>query len=248
MNYKDVRDKFVVLSGRYDLTTATAEDNGADFFLNEGQKLLDRKFSGGKGLARYPVVVVEGAMSATTTGLRVVKEVWVSNTDGRTELVRESFNTIRNAYQRSADQLVAGTPSYYAPGIFRPYPDTLATAGIAGMYDVSDLLLDGTHYTYDGILFSPPANGTYTMQIVGLFDSPTLSATLSGVTWTQTKSFWTEVHPATLIKAGLFALESFYRSSQGMKDRMDSLMVDLTELDHDLVEQTVAGESLQMGG
>ena len=52
MNYKDVRDKFVEISGRYDLITATNEDNGADFFLNAGQKYLDRFLDAGKAIAR----------------------------------------------------------------------------------------------------------------------------------------------------------------------------------------------------
>lgn len=86
------------------------------------------------------------------------------------------------------------------------------------------------------------------MSIVGLFFSPTLSATLAGETWTQVKSYWTEVHPMTLIKAALLALDSFYRSSAGIRNRLESLQIDITGLDHDLVEKTIAGANLQMGG
>lgn len=248
MNYKDVRSKFAELSGRYDLIKTTYEDNGADLFLNEGQKLLDRMFSDGPALARYPYPITSGSYKLYTTGLRAVKEVWLADDDGKSELVRESFSSLRHAYDGDLSNIESGAPAYYAPGIFRPWPDTLTTASAATYDDVDDLILDSTYYTYDGIIFRPISDGTYTMTIVGLFYSPTLSATLSGETWTQTKSFWTEVHPMTLIKAGLVSLESFYRTSAGLRDRMESLMLDVTGLDHDLVEKTIAGASLQMGG
>jgi hypothetical protein len=249
MDYKDVRTQFVKLSGRYDLINANYTDNGADVFINEGQKLLDRMFSAGPALARYPYSIASGTYKLYTTGLRAVKEVWVTDSDGyKTELTRESFNSLRHGDEEELSQVTTGTPEYYAPGIFRPYPDTLASATVATWDDVEDLILGTTWFTYDGIIFTPPADDTYTMTIVGLFYSPTLSATLAGETWTQVKSYWTEVHPMTLVKAALVALESFYRTGVGLKNRMDSLMLDVTGLDHDLVEKDIAGASLQMGG
>ena len=42
MNLKQIRSKFVQLSGRLDLTTSYGKDNGADFFINAGIRLLNR--------------------------------------------------------------------------------------------------------------------------------------------------------------------------------------------------------------
>ena len=44
MNLKEIREQFVKRSGRYDLVSSTTNwtDNGADFFIRNGQKLLDR--------------------------------------------------------------------------------------------------------------------------------------------------------------------------------------------------------------
>jgi len=42
MNLLQLRTKFRSLSGRFDLVNADFTDNGADFFINEGRKYLDR--------------------------------------------------------------------------------------------------------------------------------------------------------------------------------------------------------------
>jgi hypothetical protein len=250
MNYKDVRDKFVEISGRYDLITATEEDNGADFFLNVGQKYLDRFLDAGKAIARYPVILSAGEYIAKSVGIRAIKEVWIANSDGKTELTKCTLNEIKTYYDEEFSAITQGTPTYYAPALFRPAPDTLAS--ITGMYNVSDLLLyDATdpakHFNYNGVIVMPPCDGTYTLEIVGLFYSPTLSATLSGATWTQTMSYWTEVHPEILIEAALYKLNSLYMNTGGAIDYKASVLEDMLGLDHDIVEEDIAG-SLQMNG
>ena len=44
MNLGTVRTKFIELSGRDDLENAYTTDNGANFFINGGQKFLDKRF------------------------------------------------------------------------------------------------------------------------------------------------------------------------------------------------------------
>jgi hypothetical protein len=246
--YRDLRYLFVARSGRYDLINSDYTDNGADFFFNEGQKMLDRMFGDGKAFARYPVSIAAGTIKVAVVGLRAVKEVWVADSTGMTELVKERLNTIKNYYSGKLSDEDRDTPAYYSPAMFRPYPDTLTTLSTAGMYDVEDLVLDDTHYTYDGIIIMPPSDGVYTLTIQGLFYSPTLSATLSGGVWTQTKSFWSQVHPGTLLLAALYKLEAFYRNREGMRDWMEALMVDVTGIDYDIVERDIAGVSLEMEG
>ena len=250
MDYKDVRKKFVELSGRYDLIKVTDEDDGADFFLNAGQKYLDRLMSSGKMVARFPVVVSAGTYLAKSVGIRSIKEVWAGNVDGKFQLLPDTLQKMRETYSEEFSSVPQGTPKYYAPAIFRPYPDSLAS--ITNMYNVSDLLLynaaaPATHFNYNGIVIMPPPDGTYTIEILGLFYSPTLVATLSGSTWTQTLSYWTEVHPETLIAAALFKLEGFYRNTDGAKDFKNTLMEDVTGMDHDAVEEDIVG-TMQMGG
>ena len=250
MDYKDLRDKFVELSGRYDLVKSTGEDDGADFFINAGQKSLDRMLVSNKMWARYPVILTAGTIIAKTTGIRAIKEVWVADSDGKSQLVPTTLQMLREYYDEESGNIDQGTPAYYAPALFRPAPDTLAST--TGMYDVEDLLLynaaaPAMHFNYDGVIVMPPPDTTYTLTIWGLFYSPTLSATLAASVWTQTKSFWCEVHPSTLIKAALKELESFYRNTEGTKDYNNSLMDDVRGMDYDDVEGDLVGD-MQMGG
>ena len=78
MNYSDIRKKFVELSGRYDLVDSVWNDNGADFFLNAGQMLLDDMITAPKSTARYLEKVTAGSYLVKTAGIKSVHEVWVT--------------------------------------------------------------------------------------------------------------------------------------------------------------------------
>jgi hypothetical protein len=250
MNYLDIRNKFIELSGRYDLTNNDQTDSGADFFLNAGQKYLDRLMDSGKMVARFPSLLSAGTFIVKSVGVRSIKEVWAANADGKYPLIPDTLQKLREEYSEEFSAVPQGAPKYYAPAVFRPFPDTLATS--TGMYNVSDILLynataPSQHFNYNGIVIMPPPDGIYTIEIVGLFYSPTLYATLADGTWTQSASYWTEVHPETLIAAALFKLEGFYRNTEGAKDFKATVMDDMTGLDFDLVEEDLTG-TLQMGG
>jgi hypothetical protein len=250
MEYYLIRKKFVELSGRYDLVNANWTDNGADFFLNEGQMFLDRSSDIMKASAKNIQPIVAGTIVVKTIGLRTVREVWAGNsTDGLVPLVKRSLLSLREEYGEQLSSVTQGTPAYFAPCAFRPYPDAIASGitGWSGYYDIDDLVLDSAHYTYRGIIITPPPDKTYYISIVGLFYSPTLSATLSESIWTQTKSYWTENHPGILIQAGLLKLEAFYRNTEGVKDWKFSLDLDLTGLDKDEAAD-VAVDTDQMEG
>jgi hypothetical protein len=250
MDYKDLRKKFVELSGRYDLIKSTDEDDGADFFINAGQKYLDRLLTTNKMWARYPVAVAAGTYIVKTVDIRAIKEVWISNADGKIQLTPCNMQQLRTEYAEEFASVTQGQPTYYAPAIFRPAPDSLNS--ITGLSDSADLLLynataPAQHFNYHGIVIMPPPDVAYTVTIWGLFYSPTLTATLSGSTWTQVKSYWTEVHPEVLIEAALFKLEGFYRNTDGAKDFKATLMEDVSGLDNDSVEEDLVGD-MQMGG
>lgn len=250
MDYVDVRKKFAELSGRWDLLTATYEDDGADFFLNAGQKFLDRLLSDGKMIASYPVIVAAGTFIVKSVGIRAIKEVWVGNVDGKYQLLPDTLQKMKTEYSEEFSSVPQGAPIYYAPALLRPYPDTLAST--TGMYNVSDLLLynataPAQHFNYDGIVIMPPPDGTYTVEIVGLFYSPTLSATLANAVWTQTRSYWTEVHPEVLLKAAIYQLHGLYHNTSGAADYKALALEDVTGIDRDAVEEMLTG-SLTMGG
>lgn len=252
MDYKDVRKKFIELSGRYDLVNPDWSDNGTDFFINAGQKFLDRLQSTGKSQAKYIQSVAAGTIKVYVTGLRAVLNVWAGvSADGLTELGKVDLQALRELYGEQLSGIDQGSPIYYAPATFRPIPDTATTTTLLGYYDIDDLILPtaGTplHYTNSGILIMPPPDKTMYISVYGLYYSPDLSATVAAGVWTQTKSVWSEVFPDTLIKAGLMQLEMFYRNSEGVKDWESGVMKDMSGFDKDSAEEEAVGIS-EMGG
>lgn len=248
MLYSDIRRKFVELSGRYDLVDSIWNDDGADFFLNAGQQLLDDLITTPKSTARYLEKVAANGYLVKTAGLKSVHEVWVTkhSTNSRYQLIKATLEELRTEYGEEISAIDAGDPVYYAPVAMRPYPDNLASSGIT-VLDYADLVLNDLHHTYNGILMLPKTLEAVTVSIIGAFYSPTLSATLVGSTWTQTKSWWTEVHPLAVLYAGLYVLETFYRNTEGAKDWMSALQVRLQGIDFNTAEQEVAGVN-QMEG
>lgn len=254
MDYNELRFKFCQITGRLDLVTtslaSTALDNGADFFLNAGQKYLDRLIEKSKMIARYPVIVTAGTFLVNTIGLRSIHEVWIANSEGKVRLSQETLTNLKNVYGEDFSSITQGTPKYYAPAIFRPFPDTLAST--TGMYGVDDLLLysatsPAQHYNYHGLVICPPPDETYTVEVVGLFHSPTLSATLSGAVWTNVKSYWTEVHPETLIAAAAYKLLSLYHDTTGAADYKNTVIEDVLGINGDVYEEEM-GSYIQMEG
>ena len=248
MEYKELRRKFAELSGRYDLINADLTDNGADFFINAGQKYLDRLQGTGKSKAKNVQSVAAGTYIIKIAGLRSIIEVYAGNTtEGMYPLKKASLAYLKDEYAEQWSDIDPGTPEWYSPAVFRPYPDTQTALGWAGYYDIGDLVLDDAHYTYDGIVILPPPDSSFYISIYGLFFSPTLSATIAAGVWTQTKSFWTENFPDMLLQASLYKLEVFYRNTEGAKDWLFALKEDVTEMDKDVAEEESAGIT-QIGG
>lgn len=213
MYYKDVRDKFVAMSGRYDLVRATGEDNGADFFINAGQKFLDRIANQGKASSRYTGTLAAGAVSITVPYMRTLKTAVLSASEELVPLTLTSYEELVEMYGLPLASCTASTPVYIAP-----------------VYSA-----DGWEYTSVSIM--PPTDIAYTYVLECLLYSPVLSATVSAGVWTQAKSFWTEHHPDTLLLAALYKLEAFYRNTEGAKDWLNALKIDTDEFDKDFVEE-----------
>ena len=252
MNYYLFRQMFAQRSGRYDLITSTLTDNGADFFINAGQRWLDMQLSTGKMRAKNVQSVAAGTIKVYVAGLRSVSEVWAGlAADGLTELAKADLKYLRSLYGEQLGSVTQSTPTWYAPAIFRPFPDTSTTTTLSGYYDVDDLILPVTtipvHYTYTGIVIAPPPDETYYISVYGTYFNPTLSATYAAPTWTQTTSFWLQVYPEVLLMAALRMLELFYRNSEGVKDWEAGIGSALSGMDKDAAEEEMAGIS-EMGG
>jgi len=243
MEYKDIRKKFVELSGRYDLVNPDWTDNGADFFFDAGQKMLDMMQDSKKMQAKNIQLVTAGTILVKTAGLRSIIEVKVGTTTaGLVPLERKTLSELKGYYEKELSDVDQGEPAYFAPTSLRPYPDATTALAWASYYDADDVTLGDAHYTYEGLIIMPPPDGSYYVSIYGLYYSPTLAATCASGVWTQTKSFWSELFPALLIQAAMYQLEVFYRNADGAKDWDMAIGKTMTQIDFDAAH----GESVDI--
>jgi hypothetical protein len=83
MDLLHVRQKFRDLSGRYDLVNADGSDNGANFFINEACRQLDRSIETQKSYGTYMEILAIGTWNVQFNRCRAVQEVWITTSEGK---------------------------------------------------------------------------------------------------------------------------------------------------------------------
>jgi hypothetical protein len=236
MNLVQVREWFIKESGRYDLVVDALAwaDAGADRYLNAAQRMLDRMQTTPRTLGRNFQVVTSGKMGVRFTDCRAVKEVWMAaDGDGRWKLEKKSQTWLRDYYS-DMQTIESGQPIYYAPAVLRMAPeleqDILIDVNLLLVYlDIASPLAA----EYNGVIFLPPADKEYMIEVWGYFYTPELSDD------TDT-SYWTLVHPELLVMAGQLMLEKFMRNTEGVKDWLGVIKAELQGIDFDMVEEDIA--------
>lgn len=227
MNLLQLREKFVKLSGRYDLVTDSEswQDAGADWFIQEGQRYLDRKRDTDKSLGSFFKEVETGTWYITFAYCRSIKHVWINNETGRSEIEKKSLIWLRNKFNSTISQTDQGTPLYYAPAQLRAVDDT-----------DKDSLASFFSYTmendeiYSGIVFLPPPNENVVVEVVGNFTTPVLGSD-------EATNYWSLNHPMLLIHAALLMLEISYRNTEGAKDWKVAVMDTLEDIYKDVADE-----------
>jgi hypothetical protein len=239
MNLLEIRTWFAKESGRYDLVVDATSylDNGANNYINAGVRMLDRmqttQFTMGHNWQQALVGIYHVVFSKPYWYCRAVKNVFatrVSDT-ARAELEKKELKEIKEMhFQYLAGDAETGTPLYYAPGVFRLAPER---DQVIGDIDVPANYLDyigESSWDYNGILFYPPCDETYAIETWGYFyTDPLVDDT--DVNW------WTSNHPELVVMAAQMILEKFMRNTEGVKDWLGAIKMELDGIDKDLVEE-----------
>ena len=229
MNLKEIRTKFIELSGRFDLVVDTTdyEDNGADFYIHAGTQLLDQLNDTGAeaGTVFYPIRV--GDYYLFIPQLRVVEEVWAYDPSGnglRLQLEECDRDELREFFPQKIINSKTGYPARYFPGSFK-----------IGNKDSSDKVADFMVQLSDddsvpnGIIF-PPTDRVLTLEVIGKFFSNPLEK--CGDT-----NYWSLNYPIILVWAALYNLEITYRNTEGAKDWLNAIHQRLFDIEKDRVDQ-----------
>jgi len=236
MNLLEVRQQFIEQSGRYDLVTDLYSyvDNGADYYISAAARELDVEiFQVLNAMAvRYEVI----SPSSTFVSLprcRTIENVWVIDSNGRSQLNYLSLPELRNLGASSE-----GMPKYYAPVNARQVPDMSELS--ESDQDYIRGLVTTFESSYRGVAISPANETKMAVEVHGNFYSALLEND-------SDENYWTSAYPDILIKGAMRELERSYRNRQGAEDLSAAISEQLSKLDMDIAMDQ-ASKTDQMRG
>lgn len=227
MNLGEIRTLFVQRSGRYDLVNLDNADMGANAVINAAQKFLDRRLNFNDDIARYFQTLDAGEYFVSFENNRTINEVWGASLTSRWLLTPVTVQEMMAFYASPEGSVTQGTPLYWAKVNLRSMPDKTALDALTGYG--TEIAVDGSQRNTVGIIVMPPVAETTGIELWGKFYSPTL-------TLDEDTSYWTEQYPDLLITAAQYQLEVINRNSEGMRDWLLALDMELTTIEFDLVE------------
>lgn len=241
MNLLQIRTQFVKISGRYDLVNpSTFADAGADFYIQQGQRSLERRLNIAPSIAKFYDDLTIGTYKVSVANCRAIQEVWIMNSESRTEVVKLGDYDLRaihqkyitNMYTTPLSTMESGRPNYYYPTNLRRSPETEAGAGDSAT--LSSYI--DTTYPYDsantGIILFPRCDEAYGIEIKGLFYSPTLTTDVG-------TNLWSVSYPTLLIWAALRELEIMFRGSKTVSSWEGLIEGELIGIEKDAIEQEI---------
>jgi hypothetical protein len=232
MNLLEVRTQFVKVSGRYDLVTDAISfaDNGADFYINSGQRFLDKAVTVPENTATIFLPLGEYALTFQY-GIRSIQRVFVNSSTSRFQLPKKDLSELKNSFAEPVNLITTGGPTCYALADLR----ALETTDKNSLGEFINLTHDETDLKYDyrGIIIAPPVDEAYVVEISGLFEQFVLSNDTD-------ENWWTIREPDMLIKAALYQLEISSRGTENARNFLSSLTSEITLLEKDFVEEEVS--------
>jgi len=254
MNLLQLRTKFIQLTGRYDLVVDRDDyaDNGANYFIQAGQRWLDAHMPVGKMVMRLQKDLAAGNRILEFQRCKSIKEVWICSAEDEGDKVRlekKDLSWLRQEYPDPISEIDLGDPAYWAPVSIALAPEqkALTSANYSAQFtdDYEDIMFADEddanfgHWIYNAIVIYPPPDSTVTLEVWGIFESMLESDT--------DVSYWSVKHEDASVLAAIMALEKHYRNTEGVKDMINAIGDILQGIDHDAVDSEIA-EVDKMGG
>lgn len=249
MTLLELRTKFVEESGYYQLVTDAAggdySNNGADYYIQAGSRLLDGAQEIPQHHATYPKDIVAGDHKVVFSDNRSMESVWVVgegvDNDKRAPLSKRSWEWFKREYNKPVEDWDTGTPLVYSRALINlsPGQQSLTAAGGASpytaqfTYDWEDLTFGTDAIKKTGIIFAPAADQAYTIIVKGRWWSWTLSADTD-------ENYWSATHPEVLIFAARWVYEAGRRNTAGMNDFLGAIAPYLKNINNDMVQEEIA--------
>lgn len=235
MNLLEVRAKFIEISGRADLVVDETDyvDNGADFYINAGQRYLDRLDTTIQSVGKVYKSLAADDWYATFTECRAVKNVYITTDEYRHGLTKKEYGWMLLNYNEPIADIDTGTPTYYSPMILRDVPQNLGGITLSRFVGETIQITDHTHFGYNGIIWMPPCDEAMILEVQGLFYTEKLTVD-------NDKSSWSVNDPILLVMAACHELEVMYRNTAGANDWDIAIRKRVAGMGMDYVEEEIA--------
>lgn len=237
----DIRTLFVKRTGRYDLVVDTTDwaDNGADAYIVAGSRMLDRREEHEFSKAKHYEDAAADTWYKVFQECRAILDVWVANDEYRKKLELRDVDTFRAYYNEPAGNIDSGVPMYYTPALLRTHPQS-STIYLESFVDTDYTETSKYDYEYNGVMWMPPTDEAIVVEVQGLWYSKTLALDAD-------KNYWSVNHPEALLAAASYKLEVSYRNTEGAKDWLAAINMQLGDLGKDFVEQQASGVTQMKG-
>lgn len=240
MNLLQTRKKFRDLAGRNDLVNEDGSDNGANFYIHEGQKYLDRQDETQKSWASAFRFIDIGHYSASIPYCRAIKEVWIASTTARWQLEKMDLQDLIAEYLTgNPAERSTGNPLYFTPTITRYIPENAVTADFESYLQWVEIPAGPSH-EYNSILLNVPVLDKVVVEVKGLFYTAELVEDTD-------ENHWSVNHALLLITAAMRQTEVVNRNPRGIKLLDEIIRKDTTQLGMDLVEEIIAEVTVMKG-
>lgn len=229
MQLSEIRDKFIELSGRYDMQ-GNAKSH---FFINAGVRLLDRmsRFAHTEAISLRQLSV--GTSYIVLDDCQMVSHVdFIQGGLSRYELDLIDHRSFLELYPQSASNMPLGNPLYCALSTMRHSPDLLDMSAEGFEVPADFAIVAGDYYGRTALHIGPAVQTAGWLRIEGSFYSRDMSADTD-------KSYWSVRFPDLMLKAALYQLEVAYRNTEGARDWMAAIVLELDNLDKDALEQHI---------
>lgn len=236
MDLQEIRLAFRKDSGRYDLVNEDGSDNGADRYLNAGQRYLDTLVDAPNAVAINFQDIMEGQRFTSLSDCRILHEIYVNDTTSKTKLIiHRDIKEYIATFPSHHSEMGYGRPSNILYTNLRISPDanTSPVTNYGGYIKWMDVAVNPSGNS-NGLIWNPASDGYYTLEVHGKFFTPTL------INSTDT-TYWTDVYPSVLIWSAMRQIEVGYRNTQGVNDWTAAIKSELFGLEADQIEHTFYG-------
>lgn len=238
MNLREIRSEFIRKSGRYDLIEENGDDAGANFFIQAGQRLLDKRGDFGTGLVgEWQNMFNKGTAEFTVPNCWSITSVYsrlVTASEWQKLSYTYSFDT--PSCRLSNEQFYTYLPILSLPTLKEATATEIDLPASSLAVSVNAQVDDSQSMR---IKLLPALSQNRIIRVVGnFFATPLTSDTAS--------NYWSNRYPETLLKAAMYELEVFYRNTEGANDWLEAVMIDLRNLEQTELFASIQGD-LTMG-